>query len=216
MTRESLLGKLIASLQEHIKQGSLDRKAIFDATEKLSKLGYRYDNESFPPLLRTEPYIGVSSGSPANLAEALIWKLGKWKVYKKFCKNYSSPNPEPSDTDVVFYAFAMHLKDKENPIYDQHALRSLWAICGQMTHEERQQCKSVLFDGSDKWKQSGTGKHAIGCYRIFVRYINDVLNGKDSSKAELDHLLMPLGQAIKKSTKTYAEFDALCGLSSSG
>ena len=211
MTKESPLGKLIASLQKSIRDGGLDKDDILKVTNELSKLDYKYDEESFPSLMNTENYSDKSAGSPANLAEALLWKLGKWKAYKKFCQNYTATNPEPGKTDVVFYAFAMHLRDKENPIYDQHAIRSLWAICGKLNTEERLKCKSLLFNKKNKWKQSGTGKNSIECYTIFVKYINELVSASaGASKSELDRLLMPLGQAIKDSTETYAEFDALC------
>ncbi len=217
MTKESPLGKLIASLQKRISDGGLDKAGITDATEQLAKLGYQYDEESFPPLVDTEKFSNISADSPQDLAEALLWKLGKWKAYKKFCENYAAEQPLPTKTDVVFYAFAMHLKDKSNPIYDQHAIRSLWAIDGKLTDEEGKKCKSLLFDKMNTWKQSGTGKSAIDCYSIFVKHVNDLISvSEGASKSELDRLLMPLGQAIKESTKTYAEFDALCGWPGSG
>ena len=217
MTKESPLRKIIASLQKKISEGGLDKAAIEEATKELAKLGYQYDDDRFPPLVGTENFSNNSSDSPQHLAEALLWKLGKWKAYKKFCENYAAEQPVPTKTDVVFYAFAMHLKDKNNPIYDQHAVRSLWAIFGKLTADERQKCKSLLFDTKKKWKQSGTGKSAIDCYSIFVKYVNDLVSASGgASKSELDRLLMPLGQAIKESTQTYIEFDALCGWSSRG
>lgn len=214
MTKESPLGKLIASLQKKISEGGLGKAAIADATKDLATLGYQYDEERFPPLVGTEDFTSSISDSPRDLAEALLWKLGKWKAYKKFCVNYAAEKPAPTMTDVVFYAFAMHLKDKNNPIYDQHAIRSLWAICGKLSEDERLKCKSLLFDKKNKWKQSGTGKSAIDCYNIFVKHVNDLVSiSEGASKSELDHLLMPLGQAIKEATKTNAEFAALCGWS---
>jgi len=217
MIKESPLGKLIASLQENISEGRLDKAAIEKATKELAKLGYQYDEDVFPRLVGTENFSNNSSDSPQGLAEALLWKLGKWKAYKKFCANYATEQPVSTNTDVVFYAFVMHLKDKINPIYDQHAIRSLWAIFGKLTADERQKCKSLLFDTKNKWKQSGTGKSAVDCYSIFVKHVNDlVLASGGASKSELDRLLMPLGQAIKKSTKTYIEFEALCGWPRSG
>ncbi|WP_095155303.1 hypothetical protein [Pseudomonas sp. Irchel 3E13] len=217
MTEESTLGKLIASLQKKISEGSLDKSAIEEATKELAKLGYQYDEDRFPPLVGTEDFSNNSSESPQDLAEALLWKLGKWKAYKKFCENYAAEQSVPTKTDVVFYAFAMHLKDKNNPIYDQHAIRSLWAIFRKLTTDERQKCKSLLFDTKNKWKQSGTGKSAIDCYSIFVKHVNDLVSASGgASRSELDRLLMPLGQAIKESTKTYIEFDALCGWPGSG
>lgn len=217
MTKESPLGKLITSLQKSISEGGLDKSAIEKATKELAKLGYQYDDHRFPLLVGTEAFSNNSSDSPKDLAEALLWKLGKWKAYKKFCENYAAEQPAPTKTDVVFYAFAMHLRDKNNPIYDQHAIRSLWAIFENLTTDERQKCKSLLFDKKNEWKESGTGKSAIDCYSIFVNHVNELVSTSGgASKSELDRLLMPLGQAIKGSTKTYTEFSALCGWPGSG
>ncbi|MFJ5239929.1 hypothetical protein ACIP86_24920 [Pseudomonas neuropathica] len=217
MIKESPLKILIASLQTKISEGCFDKAAIEEATGKLEKLGYQYDDDGFPPLVDTEDFLNNSSDSPQNLAEALLWKLGKWSAYKKFCENYAAEQPVPTKTDVVFYAFAMHLKDKNNPIYDQHAIRSLWAIFGKLTICERQMCRSLLFSTKNEWKPSGTGKSAIDCYSLFVKHVNNLISASGgASKSELDRLLMPLGQAIKDSTKTYIEFQALCGWPGSG
>ncbi|MBS7418654.1 hypothetical protein [Pseudomonas syringae] len=216
MTKESPLGKLIASLQKKISEGGFNKAVIEEATEELARLGYQYDEDGFPPLEGTEDFSNNSSDSPQDLAEALLWKLGKWKAYKRFCENYAAEQAVPTKTDVVFYAFAMHLKDKNNPIYDQHAMRSLWSIFEKLTAYERLMCKSLLFDTENNWKKSGTGKSAIDCYPIFVKHVNDLISASGgASKSELDRLLMPLGQAIKNSTKTYIEFGALCGWPSS-
>lgn len=217
MIKDSPLGKLITNLQKKISEGDLDKSAIEEATKELAKLGYQYKNDRFPLLMGTEAFSDNSSDSPQHLAEALLWKLGKWKAYKKFCENYAAEHPAPTKTNVVLYAFAMHLKDNNNPIYDQHGIRSLWAIVEKLTAEERQKCKSLLFDKEKKWKKYGTGESAIDCYSIFVNHVNDLASAsRGASKSELDRLLMPLGQAIKRSTKTYIEFAALCGWPSSG
>jgi len=119
--------------------------------------------------------------------------------------------------DVVFFAFAKHLKDKHNPIYDQHAIRALWAICGKLSDDERKKCKSLLFDGKNKWKQTGSGGDTIECYDLFVKHINDlVATNNGVTKGEMDRLLMPLGQAIKKATDSYTAFHELCGWSGDG
>jgi len=212
MTRESPLGKLIARLQQHISEDGLDQAAIAQATKELADLGYRYDEDSFPRLVGTEDFGHRIPDTPRDLAEALLWKLGKWKAYKQFCENFAAEQPVPGKNDVVFHAFARHLKNKDNPIYDQHAIRSLWAIVGTLTRDESVKCRSLLFNTKNQWKESGTGKHAVDCYLLFVEKINHLTSAANgASKSELDRLLMPLGQAIKKSTKTYSEFSALCG-----
>jgi hypothetical protein len=215
--RTTGLGELIGSLQCAVARGALDRETVHAAIKTLSGIGYVYDYGTFPALVGTESFTDASGDTPSNLAEALLWKLGKWKSYKRFSANYANDDSSPTKTDVVFYAFARHLKDKSNPIYDQHALRALWAICGKLTNAEKEQCRSVLFDARHKWRQTASGDEAIECYELFVWHVNDLVSAAGSAtKPEIDHLLMPLGQAIKKSSGTYSEFCSLCGWPENG
>ena len=56
------------------------------------------------------------------------------------------------------------------------------------------------------------GGDTIECYELFVNHINDlVATDNGATKGEIDRLLMPLGQAIKKSTGSYVELHQLCG-----
>lgn len=203
---------LIAVLQGATADGGIDYEVLKQAVNDLSALGYQYDHDLFPDLENTENYKDSIGESPSNLAEALLWKLGKWKSYKRFAAYYVDTCLTPTQTDVVFYAFARHLKDRSNPIYDQHAIRALWAICGNLSDAETSSCRSLLFDRHDKWKQVGSGSATIECYNIFVKHVRTLMIGKTGpSLTELDRLLMPLGQAIKRTTNTYAEFQRLCG-----
>jgi hypothetical protein len=203
---------LIAFLQGAIAGGGIDYEVLKRAVIDLSALGYQYDHDLFPDLENTESYIDLIGESPSNLAEALLWKLGKWKSFKRFAAYYMETCLMPTQTDVVFYAFARHLKDRNNPIYDQHAIRALWAICGKLSEAETSNCRSLLFDRHDKWKQVGSGPATIECYNIFDKHVRALMTGNPRpSLTELDRLLMPLGQAIKKTTNTYAEFKQLCG-----
>jgi len=217
MTTTKQLKELICTLQQNIANGGMTKEVVDTAIRQLATLGYEYDYERFPALRNTENFTDTSGEAPSNLAEALLWKLGKWKSYKKFASQYVDNEVKPTKTDVVFFAFAKHLKDKNNPIYDQHAIRALWAICGKLTSDEKKQCKSLLFDGNSKWKQAGSGGHAVQCYELFVKHINDLVAvDAGPSKGEIDRLLMPLGQAIKKKTSSYVEFSQLCGWSENG
>jgi len=206
------LKELIATLQKAIYGGDLTDEVLVSAISDLARLGYQYDDETYPPLKNTESFTDCSGDTPRNLAEALLWKLGKWKSYKKFAANYVLDDSEATKTDVVFFAFAKHLRNKNNPIYDQHAIRALWAICGKLTSEERAKCKSLLFDGKQKWKQSGSGGDTIDCYELFVKHMDDLVKaGSGTTKGRIDRLLMPLGQAIKRSTGSHEKFSELCG-----
>lgn len=212
ITKKNTLEDLIAGLQKAIARGRINKGAVENAIKALAKLGYQYDDKRFPTLRGTENFVDRSCENPSNLAEALLWKLGKWQSYKNFAANYTNDDAKPTNQNVVFFAFARHLKDKKNPIYDQHAIRALWAICGNLTANERKKCKTLLFDGEGKWKQVGSGGAAIECYELFVRHIHDLVPlNNNVTMSEIDSLLMPLGQAIKKLTGSYVEFHKLCG-----
>ena len=212
MTKECSLKQLIKDLQKCIENYGMNKKKITASIKMLSELGYEYNEKQFPALVNTTAYKDTSGDSPSNLAEALLWKLGKWNSYKQFASNYVNIDSKPQKTDVVFYAFAKHLRDPNNPIYDQHAIRSLWAICGRLNDNEKEKCKSLLFDSENNWKKTGAGAETIECYELFVRHINELVqNGGGASLSEIDRLLMPLGQAIKKLTSNYNDLKSLCG-----
>lgn len=202
--------ELIKRIQLALSKGEMSQQFVGKCIQELARLGFAYNYETFPVLADSSGWSNSSGDAPENLAEALLWKLGKWKSYKKFSKQYSDDDSVPTNTDVVFYAFARHLKNPDNPIYDQHAIRALWAISTSLTDDEKSKCKHLLLDKENKWKPTGSGRHAVNCYNIFVNNLNLVIEG-GVSKSEVDRLLMPLGQAIKKRTKNYQEFCQLCG-----
>lgn len=206
------LKRVITTLQRAVANGGITKAVVDSATAELSNLGHSYQDDRFPSLGDTTNFDSAVGANPANLAEALIWKMGKWNVYRSFVAYYKASDGRPTNTDVVFFAFAKHLKDPNNPIYDQHAMRALWAICTHMSAEERKKCKSLLFTRQGRWKQNAAGAATIECYALFLRYIDDLVTGiAGSNKRELDRLLMPLGKAIKKSTDSYEQFRRLCG-----
>lgn len=215
MSEKMKLKDLVATLQQSIINGQMTKDNVTSSIKELATLGYKYDHETYPKLINTEIFSDTSKDAPGNLAEALLWKLGKWKSYKKFANQYIDKDTRPSNTDVVFYAFAQHLKNRDNPIYDQHAIRALWAICGTLNADEKAKCKNLLIKKNGNWKDSGSGRSAVECYGIFVKHLGAIVkNG--STKGEIDLLLMPLGQAIKRSTANYQEFCSLCGWHGTG
>lgn len=208
------LKKLISSLQEKIRNQSLDSDAVETATKNLASIGYQYDASLFPELKADAEFSSTVGSEPNNLAEALLWKMGKWNVYKDFVNNYNSNGSLAKKTDVVFAAFAKHLRDSANPIYDQHALRAMWAINENLTHQEKEQCKAALFKSKGKekgkWKATLSGRETITCYNLYVDKLS-ALSNNGLSKGALDKLLMPLGQALKLNCKNYGEFFSVCG-----
>jgi hypothetical protein len=139
------LTRLVKSLQSLITDNKLSVESVKKSKEELGSLGYKYDVNLFPELKTDAKFSSVIGSAPSNLAEALLWKMGKWNVYKEFINNYNSTGPLTKTTDVVFTAFAKHLKDSSNPIYDQHALRAMWAINTKLNEQEKNKCKSALF-----------------------------------------------------------------------
>lgn len=222
------MNELISSLRLRVANAELSSQQIEKAIAQLRDLGHSiYDQDKFPALRADHDYGQFSTSykdleiqnSPINLAEAMIWKLGRWDAYKSFVKNYENSSPIVSDAGgVVMSAFAKHLQDRENPIYDQHAIRSLWAI-GGLDEDELTACESVLTDGSGNWKDSGSGKYAVRCYELFVKHTRKICRDNAVSLRELDLLLMPLGQTLKKVTRPKNKdesqvqmFKQICGL----
>jgi len=77
VTKKTTLKDLIEELQKAIANGGMTKLTVDAAIRNLSELGYQYDYKRFPPLVRTEDFTDTSSDTPSNLAEALLWKLGK-------------------------------------------------------------------------------------------------------------------------------------------
>lgn len=219
---------LIRSLRVQVANNDLSSNNIKDAVVQLRTLGYSsYDEDKFPTLkvghiygLHSSRYEDLEKrNSPMNLAEAMLWKLGKWRVYKSFVKNYDDSDLiVTSEGGVVMSAFAKHLQDPENPIYDQHVVRSLWAIA-PLDKAELIACESLLIDGNGNWKESGSGKSAVSCYKLFVKHASAICKSNSISLREFDLLMMPLGQALKTVTRKrnkvksdLEEFKVICGL----
>lgn len=212
MSDKEILAKIIRDLRgctPPLSSGDVEK-----ATKTLAKIR-TYNRDKFPKLVDTDKFKDTSGTTPGNLAEALLWKLGKWKVYKNFASNFTNSQPKITQTDVVLSAFARHLKNTGAPIYDQHALRALWAISSEFSASDVKNCKSVLFDGKNKWKKSGSGGDTVKCYELFLTHMKTLAESNNAASMEaLDKLLMPLGQAIKRSTGSYKEFCELCNFRS--
>lgn len=204
MSDKTILKELIEGLREAISSGGLTKQKVDVAISRLSQIR-EYDEEKFPELPEIR-FTDSSGATPQTLAEALLWKLGKWKVYKKFASNYQVDAPDSTKTDVVLFAFVKHLKDRELPIYDQHAIRALWAIDQEMEPAE-EKLKSLLFDRKGKWKKTGSGDDTIDCYDLFLKRMKKIRSKANAPTVRnVDRLLMPLGQSIKRATNNYEEF----------
>jgi len=204
------LCSIVSDLRKAIDNETLDVDSVTIFSEALSNIGFPYDMKTYPEL-REKVFIRPDTkDSPQNLAEALLWKLGKWTSYKNFVRYYEHDNTMPEKTDVIFYAFAMHLKNNNNPIFDQHTLRSMWAVDSTLTNKERELCKTFLMNKKGKWKQNGAGSSGMQCYNLYLRFIRKMQKFNIGLK-KLGTLLMPLGQALKRNTENYYKFCDICG-----
>jgi hypothetical protein len=201
---------IISSLQGHVKAGTLGATVVREATSALARQGYQYDSIQFPELPTNFLWDTSSCNSPQSLAEALLLKMGKWTIYKSFVEHHINPGSVPKNTDVVFFAFAKHLKDRSKPIYDQHALRALWAIDINLSPEQGTLCRGLLAKRDGIWKQTISGSKAPEGYKVYVERIDELCKG-GAALGDVDKLLMPLGQAIKDHTANVAEFRLLSG-----
>lgn len=204
------LQSLVHQTQDRFRANVIDLQNVSTITNALAAGGFSYDRVKFPTLVDTENFTDTAGDSPSSLAEALLWKLGKWKSYVKFSEQYHDLTTQPTNSDTVFFAFARHLQDNSNLIYDQHALRALWAIDDTLNDFEVEKIKSVLINGKNEWKQTGAGSHATDCYEIFTNHANSIIS-KGIDARTLDDLLMPLGQALKNVSADYPQFAFACG-----
>jgi hypothetical protein len=202
------IARIVESLRASTAEQNLNIATTAEATDRLAKAGYRYDSDLFPPLPSAHDWGTASAAAPQTLAEALLWKMGKWKVYQGFASHFSNETSQSKGTDVVFFAFAKHLRNRANPIYDQHALRALWAIDSGLTEDQSSKCKAVLISKGE-WKPIASGRHSIDAYELYISRVEHLSSSKNSPSPEaLDRLLMPLGQAIKTHTNlaTFAKW----------
>jgi hypothetical protein len=207
MTTKDQLKNLISDLRCQIKECKLTQKTVCEARQKLRRIGYEYDTDLFPPLPGNHTWDEPSLATPQSLSEALLWKMGKWEIYKSFVAHYTGLSGGPKKTDVVFYAFAQHLQAPSNPIYDQHALRALWAIDTTFTQEQNDLCRKLLAKRNGDWKPIASGAGAHDGYKLYVLRLKNLSEGDEcASLNDLDKLLMPLGQALKEITLNISDF----------
>ena len=211
MPYKNHLKQIIKSLRTHVENNTFSATAVYEATNKLAEINYKYDSSLFPELPPTTNWKVPPLDKPQSLAEALLWKMGKWKIYKSFVEHFDNSDSQSTSTDVVFYAFAKNLADQNKPIYDQHALRALWAIDTKLTPQQAKLCRNLLTKKkSGEWKPIASGVSAPDGYLMYVNRINDIsLSG--ASLGDIDKLLMPLGQALKDHTKNVDDFLLLTG-----
>lgn len=208
---KEILKEIIHNLRDKVNNKNLDKKSLEKIKEDLEKINYKYDENKYPPI-NLDKFKNIEfqiNDSPVNLAEAFLWKLGKWKEYKQFVSRYHENDIQTPDNAVIYYAFAKFLKEpNENPIFDQHAFRAIVAICFEKLSDMH---TTEWYIGKDdyEWSSGIEKKVAKDSYNFFVKKVKEIVNNnsqKDFSLKEFDSVLMPLGKAIKKNYKNFKEF----------
>ena len=99
------LKALIINLKETVSCGNLTEELIQQAISSLAASNHKtYDFNKFPKLENTSSFKGDVGPTPASLAEALLWKLGKWPTYKTFVENYNDKNLKVSAKGGVVFS----------------------------------------------------------------------------------------------------------------
>jgi hypothetical protein len=178
------LSWIVSNLKSAITNKNLPGNLVEQHIRNLSDLGFQYDQKTYPAISKTELFLPNTEDSPQNLVHY-----------------YDGKDKTPKKTDIIFYAFAKHLKDNNDPIFDQHTLRSMWAVDSSLTREEGAFCKHFLMNDKGKWKASGSGSSGMQCYDLYNRFIKRVQSFYNDIK-RLDMLLMSLGRALKKILET--------------
>jgi hypothetical protein len=204
---DDAIGDLIALRNLQMKDGKDNR-------------GYAFDGDKFPSLYKTRigSYEHDVRPRPSTLAEALLWKMGKWDVYKTFVSDYlGNTERDLDDHDaVVFFAFARHLGDYNLPIFDQHSARAIWVVSQHTWGSSKNipwSDNASDYDGwsgdlyfhflmrqKGSWKSNGDGDTSVACLNSFYDEVSFICHASGLSHDELDKLLMPLGQALKDYT----------------
>ena len=207
----------IIPIKNQIASWVQSRPTLKDFENKITKwcdaLPRKYSS-SYPTLDHPVGQYASPSNNlyPTSLAEALLWKLGKWNTFKTFVSNYANQNPPLPEKGIVFYAFARHLAEEKKPIFDQHALRAAWTVCNTTVDMDRV-FKDSLFNRKGKWRQTGSGKEFGSCYDFFQELIVSFMpyNYTRKTLVVLDKFLMPLGQTIKDEAIDLAAYKKYSG-----
>jgi hypothetical protein len=220
---QELSPKKIAELKGVLSKWKTRKITPDEFDKKIKKLYTKIPKEyssSYPALEHEVNKYGFTKppddNCPRTLAEALLWKMGKWSAFKTFVENYKNPTRSAPKNAIVFYAFAQHLREEKTPIFDQHALRAIWAIT-ESTDDQNLKIASSLFNGKgknfEKWKSSGSGEFYNDCREIYHSLLVSILpeNYTRNNLANLDRFLMPLGQVLKKKAPNFNDFRKLIG-----
>jgi len=207
---DSVKKKLLKEITCKIRSGLASEAFSEDILEKIKKelstAGYKYDT-SYPSISFPIGSPNKIPTGPGSLAEALLWKLNRWKSYIEFIKYYKKITNEPDNSGFINFQFANHLADhSNNPIVDQHTLRCYWAINFNLNEHTNNALKSFLVKSNGEWKESGSGKSGKLCCSEYVKFVAGIKSKYSVELDSADKLFMPLGSAIKEQFTNYSDF----------
>ena len=130
-----------------------------------------------------------------KLLYSVLWKNGDLSKIKYIIRGIEN-NGSNIENGQVFFRFGRFLSDKEEPIIDQHVIRTslIRNAIGNNAIEKAIGINQI-------------GKDNIEDVKKYIAWINRVCKGKDNRKAilvSIDEVLFALGKKIKKGKLTTA------------
>ena len=171
---------------------------------------FKYDENKYPPLKfefseeEIKSIKNIFEDSNINLQQflkdpiakllyALIWKQGDLAKLKPIVEGMIEEQELQKKEAAIFRQFGRHLKNRDEPIVDQHVLRAYGVFKN----------RGDIFKVSSIRKQEKFQFEMIKCYRDWFK--KNKLSEAGSGTVQ-DHILFGLGKTIKAS-KTKADFN---------
>jgi len=124
-----------------------------------------------------------------KLLYSLAWKNGDLKKLEHIVDGITSSENEERDSGFVFYQFGKHLANRiEEPIIDQHVLRSFFVYQKIMNHEEIDKSRKLTL----------IKKEHLGLINNYKEWLNNlVVSTENDYLYHVDKILFALGKTIK-------------------
>ena len=137
-------------------------------------------------------HVENSNDAYLKLLYSLVWKQGDLTKLDGIIKGITNKPDNESKTGTTFKAFGKHLRDRSNPIIDQHVMRAYLAITETKNHNLSliRQLKDNFIDKKQK---------EIENYKIWLNnlYQNKIHKGNIDFFYYADQILFTLGKTIK-------------------
>ena len=136
-------------------------------------------------------HVEKSNDAYLKLLYSLVWKQGDLTKLDGIIKGITNKYDE-SKTGTTFKAFGKHLRDRSNPIIDQHVIRAYLAIT-DTTNQNLFLIRQLKDNFIDKKQKE------IENYKIWLNnlYQSKIHNGNTDFLYYADQILFTLGKTIK-------------------